>query len=67
MYYGISWSMVMPGQSQEYSLITPFLGPLLEQCNITRKLIPNTELFSEEFESHNKIDHSHIAHHMLQE
>jgi len=49
-YCGISWSMVMPGQSQEYSLITPFLGPLLEQCNITRKLIPSTEFFSEEFE-----------------
>lgn len=50
MYYGISWSMVMPGQSQEYSLITPFLSPSLEQCNIIRKLIPSTEFFSEEFE-----------------
>jgi len=50
MYYGFSWSMVMPGQSQEYSLITPFLGPSLEQCNITRKLIRSTEFFSVESE-----------------
>jgi len=50
MYYGFSWSMVMPGQSREYSLITPFLRPSLEQCNITRKLIPSTEFFTEEFE-----------------